>query len=297
MSSEQEMVDNFNKLWNYSKPEETEKKFREILQEVKSSGNRSAYLQLQTQLARTQGLQMKFDEAHKILDEVEKELDKENIQLVRIRYLLERGRTFNSSKQKEKALELFHKAYELGLETGEDFFAIDAIHMIGIADNLDDGIKWNEIGIRLAENSKDERSKGWLGALYNNTGWNYHDKKEYLKALELFEKNVVWHTERKSGYPEIIAKWCVARTYRSLDRIDEAIEIHNALLEEIKDRNLEQDGYIFEELGELHLIKKNPEDSKKNFRLAYEMLSKDIWLAENEKERLERMKKFSDISE
>jgi hypothetical protein len=89
----------------------------------------------------------------------------------------------------------------------------------------------------------------------------------------------------------------VARTYRSLDRIDEAIEIHNALLEEIKDRNLEQDGYIFEELGELHLIKKNPEDSKKNFRLAYEMLSKDIWLAENEKERLERMKKFSDISE
>lgn len=289
-----DIVNNFDKLWDYSKPEETEKKFREILPEVKNSGNRSAYLQLKTQLARTQSFQMKFEEAHKILDEVENELEKEDIKLVRIRYLLERGRTFNSSKQKDKALELFHRAYELGLETGEDFYAIDAIHMIGIADNLDDGIKWNETGIKLAENSKDENSKGWLGAFYNNTGWNYHDKKEYLKALELFEKNVVWHTERKSGFREIIAKWCVARTYRSLERIDEAIEIQTALLTEIKERNLEQDGYIFEELGELYLIKGNAEDSKKNFRLAHELLSKDIWLAENEKERLDRMKQLSE---
>lgn len=288
---------NFDKLWDYNNPAGTEIKFREILTEIKDSGDRSAYLQLLTQIARTQGLQMKFDEAHKILDEVEKELSKDEIKLVRIRYLLERGRTFNSSKQKEKALELFHKAYELGKETGEDFFAIDAIHMLAIADSLDEGIKWNEIGIELAEKSKDERSKGWLGAFYNNTGWNYHDKKEYLKALNFFEKNVIWHTERKSGQREIIAKWCVARTYRSLDRINEAIEIQKKLIQEIKERNLDTDGFIFEELGELYLLKGMDADSKKNFGMAYEMLSKDIWLAANEKERLERMKKLSDISD
>ena len=36
--------------------------------------------------------------------------------------------------------------------------------MLAIADSLDEGIKWNEIGIELAEKSKDERSKGWFGA-------------------------------------------------------------------------------------------------------------------------------------
>ncbi len=63
--------------------------------------------------------------------------------------------------------------------------------------------------------------------------------------------------------------------------------------EEIEDKNLQEDGYIYEELGENYLIKGNNEESKKNFAAAYEMLSKDKWLAEYEKERLERMKKLS----
>jgi len=111
----------FDKLWNYNKPDETEKKFREILDEVKDSGNKSAYLQLLTQLARTQGLQRKYDEANKILDEVESQILNNDIKIVKIRYLLERGRTFKSSKQKEKARELFLEAYELCNETETDF--------------------------------------------------------------------------------------------------------------------------------------------------------------------------------
>lgn len=285
----------FDKLWNYNKPEETADKFRELLPKIKASGEKSAYLQLLTQLARTQSLQLKFDESHKILDEIEPELT-DDLKLAKIRYLLERGRTFNSSKQKEKAKELFLQAYNIGKDSnGQEFeyYTVDAAHMMGIAESPDEGIKWNETGIELAENSKDERTKGWLGAFYNNTGWTYHDEKNYEKALSLFEKNVKWNSERNNDQKLITAKWSVGRALRSLGRIDEALKIHDALLKEIEEKKLESDGYIFEELGECNLIKGDNEKSKKNFAIAYEMLSKDKWLAEYEKERLERMKHLS----
>ncbi|MFZ1459275.1 MAG: hypothetical protein WAU38_00630, partial [Ignavibacteria bacterium] len=86
----------FDKLWNYSKPDETEKKFREILPEIKASGDKSAYLQLLTQIARTLGLQRKFEDAHILLDETETQLTDDD-PVSKIRYQLERGRTFNSS--------------------------------------------------------------------------------------------------------------------------------------------------------------------------------------------------------
>jgi len=286
-------ISEFDKLWNYNKPDETAEKFREILPRVKDSGDKSAYLQLLTQLARTQSLQLKFDESHKILDEVEPQLTDET-KLARIRYLLERGRTYNSSNQKEKARELFLQAFELSkCEVDLDFYTIDAAHMMGIAETPEEGIKWNEKGIELAEKSSDERAKGWLGALYNNTAWTNHDEKEYDKALALFEKNVKWNTERNSGQKLIIAKWSVARALRSLGKIEEAVKIHKELLKEIEDKKLEEDGYIYEELGECYLISGNKEESKKNFKAAYNLLSKDIWLAEYEKDRLERMKNLS----
>jgi len=286
-------ITEFDKLWNYNDPEETEKKFRELLPKIKDSNDRSAYLQLLTQIARTNSLRMKFDEAHKVLDEAEPQLSDE-LHLARIRYLLERGRTFRSSMQVEKSRDFFIKAYELSVENKEDNYAVDAAHMMGIIEPFDEAQRWNELAMKSAENSLNPGVKNWLGSLYNNTAWNYHDNREYDKALNLFEKNVVWHTEKKSGQELIIAKWSVARTLRSLNKIEEAIKMQNDLLKEMKEKELEEDGYIYEELGELYLLKDNKEESKKNFAKAYDILSKDIWLAENEKERLERMKALSE---
>lgn len=286
-----ENIFEFDKLWDYDNPAETEKKFKELLPAVKNSNNRSAYLQLLTQIARTLGLQMKFDEAHKILDVVEPQLSDE-LYLARIRYLLEKGRTFRSSKQVEKSRPLFLEAYDIAIKHDEDDYAIDAAHMLGIIEPYKEAQEWNELAMKIAEKTKDEKARRWLGPLYNNTAWNYHDNKEYDKALKVFEKNVEWHTNRKSVGQLIIAKWSVARTLRSLDKIDEAIEMQNSIMKEIKEKELEQDGYVFEELGELNLIKDNKEEAKKYFKVAYDLLSKDIWLAENEKERLERMKKL-----
>jgi len=45
------------------------------LPEAKESGDRDYLLQLLTQIARTQGLQRKFDDAHKTLDDVQKDMN------------------------------------------------------------------------------------------------------------------------------------------------------------------------------------------------------------------------------
>jgi len=282
----------FDKFWDYNKPEETEKRFREILDGL--NGEDIEYqAELLTQLARAQGLQMKFDAAHNTLDKAFTLIKPENIK-IHERYLLERGRVFNSSKQPGKAKPLFLDAYKFALKNNLDFYAIDAAHMMGIVEKGEDSLRWDEIAIKLAEESKDERAKGWLGSLYNNTAWTFHDMEKYDEALKLFERNVVWHEERKSKKPLIIAKWSVARTLRSLKKVDEALKMQMNLIEELKKMRLEQDGYIFEEIGECLLLLNRGEAAKSYFQSAYELLSEDIWLQKNEKERLERLKRLSE---
>jgi FkbM family methyltransferase len=114
----------FDKHWNYNDPIGTEQKFREVLGEIRASGNITLELELLTQIARTQGLQQKFDDAHATLDQVEARMDQAH-HLIRTRYLLERGRTFNSSKQRERAIPLFTDAMNLAIAHKLDFYAID----------------------------------------------------------------------------------------------------------------------------------------------------------------------------
>jgi tetratricopeptide (TPR) repeat protein len=283
----------FDSMWDYNDPSETGKKFLEIIPDAKASGDKSYLVQLLTQIARTQGLQMKFDEAHKTLDEAFTLINGQ-MHLPKVRYLLERGRTYNSSKVYDKARTLFLEAYNLSNEHGFDFFTIDAAHMMGIVEKGDESLKWNESAMKHAEASDDKKAKGWLGSLYNNTGWTYHDMGEYEKALNLFERNVRWHTERKTKQGLIIAKWSVARTLRSLVRVQEAYDMQIALRAESKEIGLDEDGYNSEELGECLLLLNRGDESKAYFKKAYDLLSQDIWLMENEKERLERLKKLSD---
>src|SRR2546426_811508 len=157
----------FDSLWDFNSPSETEKKFRELLPQAETSGDKSYCLQLLTQIARTLSLQRKFEEAHEILDKVEPML-KDKLKLARIRYLLERGRTLNSSGSPERAKPLFLEAWELGQKSGDDNFAVDAAHMIAIVENTDEALKWNQKAVEFAEKSKDEKAKKWLGSLYNN---------------------------------------------------------------------------------------------------------------------------------
>jgi tetratricopeptide (TPR) repeat protein len=181
----------FDALWDYNEPAATEAKFRELLPEARSSGDRSCHAQLLTQIARTQGLQRRFEDAHATLDEVETMLAADEAPLARVRYLLERGRVFNSSGKPAQARPLFEQAFELANAREFDFYAIDAAHMIAIVEPSPEAqLKWNEAALALAEKSSDPRALGWRGSLYNNIGWTWFDQQQYDRAMEVFEKAV-----------------------------------------------------------------------------------------------------------
>lgn len=281
----------FDKLWNFSKPDETEKAFRDLLPEAEAKGSMNYQLCLKTQIARTQGLQRKFDEAHATLDEVEAKLD-DSTHEARIRYLLERGRAFNSAGQKDKARPVFLEAWNFGKAHDFGYFAVDAAHMLGIVDPPEQALAWNEKAMALAESSKDPRAANWLGALYNNTGWTYHDKKDYDKAMVLFEKCLAWHTERKNEGPILIGRWSIARCWRSQGKLDQALDEQHKLEKE-REQLGKPGGYVFEELAELYLLKGDKDKAGAYFKKAYAILSKDGWLMDNEKARMERMKKLA----
>lgn len=283
----------FMKLWDFSNPAETEKKFRELEPEIKKSRDTGYYIELLTQIARTQGLQRNFDEAHKTLDKAMKMIGPKHIR-PRIRYMLERGRAYNSAKVFDKARELFLAAYQQGAKYGEDEYTIDAAHMMGIVEKGDESLRWNEIAVKHAEETKDEHAKGWLGPLYNNIGWTYHGMENYEKALELFQKNLEYYNKRDSKKWQSITRWCVARALRSLGRTDEALQKQYELKKFLEEKQMDSDGYNNEEIGECLYALGREDEAKPYFAKAYETLSKDIWLAANEKERLERLKKLGE---
>lgn len=290
----QELPD-FNKLWNFSNPKETEEKFRELLPQAEAARDETYKAELMTQIARTQGLQRNFDEAHKTLDEVEKWLQNHpNQHRIKVRYLLERGRAFNSSKQQARAIPLFKEAWQLAESVGEDYYAVDALHMVAFAEiaRPDEKLKWEERAVTLAEKSEDKRAKKWLGSLYNNMGWSYHDKKDYHKALNVFEKALAWQQEYGTKRSIEIAEWCIAKIYRLLGRTEEALEMQTKALE--KAEGNDPSGYIWEEIGECYLALKQLDKAQPFFKLAYDKLAQDPWMMANEKERMERMKKLGE---
>ncbi len=70
--------------------------------------------------------------------------------------------------------------------------------------------------------------------------------------------------------------------------------MQKTLEKEYDEKGIEQDGYVFEEIGECLLLLNKNEEAKPYFAKAYEYLSKDKWLVDNEPERLERLKELSE---
>ena len=280
-------------MWNFQNPQETETKFKELLPMAKESGDTSYYIELLTQIARTQGLQEKFEEAHTTLDTALSLLSDE-LKQAKVRYLLERGRVLNSSGNPEKSKPLFIEAFEIAKVNKLDLYAIDAAHMMGIVVPPEKQLEWSLKALEITEKTTDKKAKRWLDPLYNNIGWTYHDLKEYDKALALFEKGLKWREEITDEQGMRIQTWNIARTYRSLGKIEKALEMQKALEKEYEEKGIEQDGYVFEEIGECLLLLNKNDESKPYFAKAYEYLSKDNWLVDNQPERLERLKELSE---
>ena len=279
----------FDSLWDYSNPHQTETRFREILLQVPEEN--VAYLELLTQIARAQGLQQKFDRAHQTLDQMERRLGKYSSR-AKVRYLLERGRTLNSSGYPNDAQPLFEQALVMARDLSEDFYAVDALHMLAIVAPPASRLDLNRRAIQMAESSTQAKARGWLASLYNNTGWSYHNLGDYESALVMFEKAEA--ARRVQGHvTEIrIARWCVARALRSLKRLEEALSQQKELEAEY-DAEGESSGFVFEEIAECLLALACPEEARPYFAKAHEILSQDVWLAEHEPERIARLKEMA----
>lgn len=272
-------------LWDYDDPAGSEERFRALL-DIPPLPLPTAYrLQLLAQIARTYSLRRRFAEAHTLLDQVQAEMTGGD--LVEVRFLLERGRAFNSAGEREQALPLFRQAFAIADTVGEPFYAVDALHMLAIAAPPDEQLSWNLRAVDYALASGDNRARGWLASLYNNIGWTYFDRGEFEQALAAFRQAF---TERqRQGNPDQIrvARWSIGRALRALGELPAALLVQR-LLEEDPDHS----GFVEEELAEILLALGRAAEAAAYFATAHERLSAIPWVAADAK-RVERLRRLA----
>jgi electron transport complex protein RnfB len=275
--------------WNYRDPAASETRLRAMLDGLpEASPERAAVL---TQVARTHSLRREFAQAHAILDTIEPKLASLP-PAVEARYWLERGRTFNSARERDRAVPAFERALGAAEAAPDDFLAVDALHMLGIAAPPDRQLEWNLRAIERAEASRDPRARQWLAALYNNVGWTYHDRGDYRTALGHFEKALA-ERERRGDATEIrIARWMIGRTQRSLGRLAEAEALQRALLAQMTAAGTD-DGYVHEELAELALARGDLGEARLRAVRAHELLGADKGFVASEPQRLARLERLA----
>jgi tetratricopeptide (TPR) repeat protein len=174
-----------DRLWDFENPELSERRFRDAMDDQNFDVYERA--ELATQLGRAIGLQGRFEEADGLLDSI----DGEEEPTVGIRILLERGRILNSSGHAAMAVPLFEQAAELGDHLGEEFLAVDALHMLAIADSAHAGL-WTRSALEYASTAHEPRTKRWMVALHNNLGWTLHGAGRLTEALVEFQLAEQW---------------------------------------------------------------------------------------------------------
>jgi tetratricopeptide (TPR) repeat protein len=232
-------------LWDFSDPAGSERRFRDAL----AGAQGDARLELETQIARTYSLRKRFADAHAALDAVEARLAGAGAR-PRLRYLLERGRTFNSAGDRAAARPLFVQAWELAQAAGEDYLAIDAAHMVAIVEGGEQALEWNLMALPLAANARDVEARRWRAALLNNIGHELNQLGRHGEALGYLEQALEAYKERGDKRTIRIARWMVAHTLRLLGRNDEALALQLGLKKE-HDAEGGTDPHVDNEIKEL----------------------------------------------
>jgi tetratricopeptide (TPR) repeat protein len=274
--------------WEFADPAASEARFRAERAQW-PAGTREA-LEAETQIARTQGLRRLFEEAHATLDAVEPALPKAAPR-VQVRYLLERGRTFNSSGDKARAVALFHEAAARSTADateGAAFYRIDALHMLGIASPPAEQLDWNLQALAAADAATDPRARGWRGSLLHNIGWTWFDRGDPQRAIGYWRQALAAREASGDAARIRVARWTLARGYRAAGRLDEAEAIQRALVVELE-RAGTPDGFVYEELAEIALARGDAKAAQPWAAKAHALLKDDAGLRANEAARLARL--------
>ena len=265
------MADRLRPLWDFDDLDTSERRFRGLLEEQTSGGERAEVL---TQLARAEGLRGRFEAAEALVGEAEGLAG--SSAAARARVALERGRLYRSRGEASTALPLFEHAFAVACEGANAALAADAAHMAALAaSDAETFLAWTQRGVELARRSEDADVRYWLGPLLNNLGWHHYDSGELSSALAAFQRALA-ERERdaaNAGAREI-ARYAVAKTLRTLGRPDEAV----TLIEQAVAWAVETgkpDGWFHEELAETYGALGREADAREQARRALPLLARD----------------------
>lgn len=198
-----------DELWIFDDPALSESRFREALQDPRFDDYER--LELATQLGRAIGMQGRYEEADALLDSINTEEEP----TVAVRVLLERGRLLNSSGHPAMAVPLLEQAAELGDHLGEAFLAVDALHMLAIADSGHQE-SWTRSALEYASAVDDPRTKRWMVSLHNNLGWALHEDGRRTEALVEFQLAEQWAERVGTPQQQLWAREAIAECERAL---------------------------------------------------------------------------------
>lgn len=278
-------------VWNFGDPAGSMEAFESLEARADSAGDEVYRAEVVTQIARCQGLLGNFDAAHATLDRAEK-LPGSDHSRVRTRIALERGRTFNSSGQRDQALPLFVQAWEEARSSGEDYLAGDAVHMIAIASPLEEAEAWTRRGRVYVLGAEDTSARHWLGPLHNNLGWSLVGAERYQDALEQFRLSRAAYEAEEDTVSVLIAGYSIGRTLRVMGEPAQAVKVLEETNEAFKERG-ETDGYVLEELALVYATLGRVEERRDAAGKAFAALSQDAWFVKNEPDRLADLKELS----
>ena len=287
-------------LWDFDDPAGTEAKFMALRQHLGARKNHAKLMELDTQLARAQGLQGRFAHALMTLETVQERLEPGGTRPA-IRHDLEMGRVLRSSGNLSGAKDYFERAAEMARAAGEEALEIDAMHMIALVEPAPGKrIAMNMDALERATAATDPRARRWRGSLWNNTGMDFHELGDLNRAMEAFEASLeAWREDDPSRAG--IARWMIGWTMRLQGRLPEALALQEELEREYAASGHASQGYVEEELGEIHLAWpgddawKHRAVARTYFARAYELLLANGEIA-HDPDRLARIKRLAEGS-
>ncbi|GAA1443310.1 hypothetical protein [Leifsonia poae] len=228
-------------LWNFDDPIASAERFAQAAAEPDRPELVRA--ELETQRARALGLQQRFDEAEALLDSLEP-----GIGPLGIRIPLERGRLRRSADHPAEAAPFLEEALSAARRDGEVFLAVDALHMLALADPAH-GEEWTAQGLAELEDVRDARTLRWGVTLHNNRGWQLFEAARPDAALIEFAEAL--RASRSVGTDDQVfwAEWALARCLRELGRTDEAFELQTRLA-----AARPEDPFVADELAALTVV-------------------------------------------
>jgi tetratricopeptide (TPR) repeat protein len=246
------MAIDLGELWDFSRPEVSEQRFRAAL----ATAQGDDALILQTQIARSYGLRKDFSKARALLEGLRPQFAAAGPE-ARARFALELGRSYASATHaadalpaadKEKARAQYREALAIAQAARLDHLAIDAVHMLAFVDSApEDQLKWGREALAIVESSSQPAAMKWEASIRNNIGYALHQLGRYDEALVEFRRAVTLRERGNNAEATRSAHWMVAWTLRAMNRIDEALAIQLRLERECGEAGV-PDPHVFEEL-------------------------------------------------